>query len=250
MFSDVVDLRDYYDTNLGQVSRQLLRRGIRRVWPDLGGKSLLGLGYSTPYLQQYLGEAERVIALMPASLGVMHWPLDGRGLVGLYEESELPLPNYSIDRVVVVHGLETSRNLAALLSEAWRVLTGDGRLLVVAPNRAGVWARADRTPFGWGHPYSAQQLSRVLRDHMFTPTRTARALFIPPMRSRTMLKAAPAWEKIGRRVFPHFSGVVMIEASKQIYAVATAAKRSRLRRPVLVRLPKAAGQTRGNLTKV
>jgi hypothetical protein len=42
----------------------------------------------------------------------------------------------------------------------------------------------------------------------------------------------------------------MIEASKQIYAIAAAAKRSRLRRPVLVRLPKAAGQTRGNLTKV
>ena len=243
MFSDVVDLRDYYETALGQVSAQMLRQGIRRVWPDLKGKSLLGLGYATPYLEQFCDEAERVIALTPASMGVIHWPPQGRGLVGLADEGDLPLPSYSIDRVVLVHALETSRNFEALLQETWRILTGDGRLLVVVPNRAGVWARADRTPFGWGHPYSVQQLSRLLRDHLFTPRETARALFMPPLRTRTLLRAAPAWERIGLRVFPHFSGVVMIEAGKQIYAAAARGKRQRVRRPVLVPVPKAAGRT-------
>ncbi|HMB75962.1 MAG TPA: class I SAM-dependent methyltransferase [Kiloniellaceae bacterium] len=243
MFTDAVDLRDYYETGLGDISAQMLSLSVRRVWPDLTGQSLLGLGYATPYLDQYRGEAERVVALMPANMGVVHWPLEGRGLVGLAEESELPIPSYSIDRVMLVHGLETSRNFEALLQEIWRVLTGDGRLLVAVPNRTGVWARADRTPFGWGHPYSAQQLSRVLRHHLFTPTQTTRALFMPPFRFRALIRSAAAWERIGQRVFPHFSGVVMIEAGKQIYAAAARRKPARLRRPVLVPVPKAAGRT-------
>ena len=152
MFSDVVDLRDYYETALGQVSAQMLRQGIRRVWPDLKGKSLLGLGYATPYLEQFCDEAERVIALTPASMGVIHWPPEGRGLVGLADEGDLPLPSYSIDRVVLVHALETSRNFEALLQETWRILTGDGRLLVVVPNRAGVWAPGRPHAFRLGAP--------------------------------------------------------------------------------------------------
>lgn len=243
MFTDAVDLRDYYETGLGDVSAQMLRHSVRKVWPDLRGLSLLGLGYATPYLDQYRNEAERAVALMPANMGVVHWPLEGRGLVGLAEEGELPLPSYSIDRVMLVHGLETSRNFEALLQEIWRVLTGDGRLLVVVPNRTGVWARADRTPFGWGHPYSAQQLSRLLRQSLFTPTQTARALFMPPFRVRALIRSAAAWERIGQRVFPQVSGVVMIEAGKQIYAVSARRKPARIRRPVLVPVPKAAGRS-------
>lgn len=243
IFTDAIDIRDYYETGLGEISVQMLGQSIRRVWPNLSGASLLGLGYALPYLDQYREDAERVLALMPANMGAVHWPANGRGLVSLAEETELPVPSYSIDRVMLVHGLETSRNFEALLHEIWRVLTGDGRLLVVVPNRAGVWARADRTPFGWGHPYSAQQLSRLLRHHLFTPVQTTRALFMPPFRYRALMRSASAWERIGQKVFPHFSGVVMIEAGKQIYAAPARRKRARIRRPVLVPVPKSAGRT-------
>ncbi len=239
MWNDVVDLRDFYDTQLGQVARHMIRRQVRAVWPDLRGQSLLGLGYATPYLQQFRGEAERVIALMPASQGVLHWPREGPGAVSLVDETELPLPDYSIDRVLLVHGLESSEYLRDMLGEIWRVLTGNGRLLVVTPNRRGIWARSDRTPFGWGRPYSGAQLSRTLRENMFTPTRTERALFIPPIRLRALLRSAPAWERIGVRFFPRFSGVIMIEAGKQVYAATAVSERKRLRRPVLVQLPQA-----------
>ncbi len=60
MYTDVVDLRDFYETRLGQVARHMVRRGIRTMWPDLSGFSLLGLGYATPYLRHLRDEAERV----------------------------------------------------------------------------------------------------------------------------------------------------------------------------------------------
>lgn len=242
MWHDVVDLREFYETRRGQVARHMVRRAVRSVWPDVSGQSLLGLGFATPYLRQFKSEAERVLAFMPSSQGVMHWPPEGPGLVSLVEETELPLPDYSVDRVLLVHGLENTESLRGLLREIWRVLTGDGRLLVVVPNRRGIWARSDRTPLGWGHPYSGAQLSRVLRDNMFTPTRTERALYVPPINNFTFLRSAPAWERMGARFFPTFAGVVMIESGKQLYAGTMKPAKRKFARPVVVSLPQAAGR--------
>jgi SAM-dependent methyltransferase len=230
MASDVVDLRDFYRSALGQVARRMIRRAIQRVWPDLNGMRLLGIGYATPFLSALSSETERTLAVMPASLGVLRWPAEGRNLVSLAEEGELPFADYSLDRVVLVHALETSEETGALLKEIWRVLAGGGRVLIVAPNRRGIWARLDRTPFGSGRPYTMSQLSQLLRDEQFTPVGTDAALFIPPTTSRMMLRAAPAWERIGKRWFPTFAGVLLVEATKQIYAkpAATRAPRRRL----------------------
>ncbi|MFE0754945.1 class I SAM-dependent methyltransferase [Inquilinus sp. NPDC058860] len=233
MYSDVIDLREFYETSLGLVVRRMVRRQIRMLWPDTQGQIVLGLGYATPFLRPFLGEAERVIACMPAEQGVTHWPPDGRGLVALSEETELPLPDMSVDRVLLVHGLEATEQLGELMREIWRVLNGSGRLLVVAPNRRSLWARSDRTPFGHGKPYSANQLNHVLRQHQFVPERVARALWLPPTRSRFLLSTAPVWEEAGARWFQRVAGTVMIEASKQIYQLSRG-KKVRHRRPVLV----------------
>jgi SAM-dependent methyltransferase len=246
MWSDVVDLKDFYESHLGQVAQHTIRRALRSIWPNLRGQSLLGLGFATPYLRQFRGEAERVIACMPAGQGVLHWPREGPGAVTLAEETLLPLPDYSVDRVLLVHGLESSEYLRGMLHEIWRVLTGDGRLLVVVPNRRGIWARFDRTPFGWGHPYSRPQLSRLLRDNLFTPTVSERALYVPPTRWRWLLRSSVAWERLGRRWFPTFSGVILVEAGKQLYAASPVREQPRRSRPVVVPLPNVVRRAPGD----
>ncbi|OAN48198.1 methyltransferase type 11 [Paramagnetospirillum marisnigri] len=218
MWTDVVDLRDFYSASLGQVAQRLIRRRLRQLWPDLSGLRVLGLGFATPYLRPYLGEAERVIAVMPASQGVLPWPAEGPGLTALADETDLPLPDRSIDRLLLVHALESTEQVRAMMREAWRVLADGGRLLVVVPNRRGIWARLERTPFGNGRPYTKGQLDRLLRDNMFTPVARASALFLPPTTSRMLLRSASAMEEIGSRWFETFGGVLMVEAAKQIYA--------------------------------
>src|SRR6185437_16115014 len=148
MHADVVDLSDFYTGRLGQVARRMIRRRIRLIWPNLTGMRLLGLGYATPYLKLFREEAERVLALMPPPQGVLPWPLDAANVVALADEGELPLQDFSIDRVLLVHSLEHSEQVRALLKEVWRVLAGGGRLMVVVPNRRGIWARIDATRFG------------------------------------------------------------------------------------------------------
>ena len=227
MYSDVVDLRDFYQSSLGQVARRMIRRRIRMIWPNVSGLRVLGLGYATPYLRPFRDEAERVVALMPAAQGVLQWPRDDYNVAALCDEAELPLQDASIDRVLLIHALECSEELRPMLAEVWRVLAGGGRVLMVVPNRRGIWARLDRTPFGAGHPFTQNQLSRLLREMAFTPVSSATALYIPPTASRMVLSAAGAWENIGERWFNSFAGVTMVEATKQIYAKSKPEKRPR-----------------------
>ena len=242
MWTDVTDLDEFYRSPLGKMARRMIHRRIRVLWPDLRGRSLLGLGYATPYLRQFQAEADRVMAVMPAWQGVIPWPVNSPGQVALAYESELPFADASVDRILLVHAVEASEQLRDMMREAWRVLAGNGRLLVVAPNRRGIWARSERTPFGHGHPYSTGQLRQLLKQCEFTPGESARALYMPPMRRRWVLGSANAIEKVGDRVFQTFAGVVMIEAAKQVYA-ATPGKAVRPGRLVL--LPGGAPAAQG-----
>ncbi len=246
MFTDVIDLDEFYRSPLGHVARRTIRRRIRALWPDVHGLVVMGLGHATPYLMPFRQEAERVFAIAPAAQGVIPWPPGGPGKVALAYESELPLPDLSIDRLLMVHAVESSEQLRAMMREAWRVLKGNGRMLLVVPNRAGIWSRSERTPFGHGHPYSNGQIRRLLRDSMFTPGETTRALYLPPINRRLVLKSAPALERLGGSLFQTVAGVLLVEATKQVYA-ATPGKAVARRRFVV--LPGGATPATGGIAR-
>ncbi len=218
MQQDVIDLREFYARPLGGVVRHLITYRVRSLWRNVTGMSVFGLGYATPYLTVFRGEATRVGALMHAAQGVVAWPTEAPRQTALVDEDDLPLPDASVDRLLVVHSMEHARNVHDLLREAWRVLSPEGRLILVVPNRTSVWAQSDTTPFGHGQPYSRGQLARLLREAMLSPTGWNHALYMPPFSWQILLRSAIAWERIGTVLWPVFSGVIVVEATKQIYA--------------------------------
>ncbi len=220
MHVDIIDLREFYARPLGAVVRRLLIQRLRARWANVAGMSVFGLGYAAPYLSIFRQEAARVGAMMPASQGVIAWPEDGARLATLVQEDHLPLADSSADRILVIHSVETTENTRAMLREIWRVLAPEGRVIVVAPNRAGLWARFDTTPFGHGRPYSRGQLTRLLRDAMFAPLDWEQALYMPPFNWPILLRSAKAWERVGMVMWPGFCGVNIVEATKQIYGAA------------------------------
>lgn len=223
---DVVDLKEFYASPLGQSARRLIAHRIVARWKGLTGATILGLGYAVPYLNAWHGRAERIVGFMPARQGVMHWPPGKPSATTLVDEAELPLADGSVDLALVVHGLELTDHSPDMLRELWRVLSPQGRVLFVVPNRRGMWARFDSTPFGHGRPFSRQQLTQLLRDAQFTPSAWAHALFAPPLNRAFIQRSAPAMERAGLWVSPAFSGVIIVEAVKQVYAVSKS-RRSR-----------------------
>ncbi len=246
MFVDVVDLRDFYGRGLGVVARRFIGRGIRAHWPDMKGQRLLGIGYATPYLGLFREEAERCLAFMPAAQGVVKWPTARPTLTALVDETELPLTDSAVDRVLLVHALEMADDAIALLREIWRVLAPNGRLLAVVPNRRGLWARIDTTPFGHGRPYSRAQITNILRESWFTPNGWGEALYVPPIARGWFLRSAVAWERTGASVSAPFAGVHIVEATKQVYRAIPARRERRQLVPALrpVLAPSAGGAAR------
>jgi len=240
MWPDVVDQRDFYATSLGQTVCRIVRHAVRDLWPETAGLSVAGIGYATPYLRPFHEEAARTLAIMPAPMGVIAWPgapsasaVREPNVVALAHEGELPLPDLSVDRILMVHALEHTEQPQAMLREMWRVLADGGRLLAVVPNRRSIWARSDHTPFGHGQPYSLEQLNRTLRAAMFAPLTARRGLFVPPTRRRFVLSGAFAWERVGARWFQPLGGVLLVEAGKQIYAATPVGAAARARRQYL-----------------
>jgi SAM-dependent methyltransferase len=233
MTLDVIDLRNFYAQRLGIVARRVIGRGIRARWHDTQGLRVLGIGYPTPYLGLFREEAERCLAFMPAAQGVVKWPSAKPTLSALVEDTELPLTDASVDRILLVHALEMSHNAPALLREVWRVLAAGGRLMAVVPNRRGLWARMDTTPFGQGRPYSRSQITALLRETWFTPTSWGEALYVPPISRGWFLRSAVAWERAGATISAPFAGVHIVEATKQVYRVIPARREKRQLVPTL-----------------
>lgn len=232
MYLDVVDLRNFYGEPLGRVTRSILGQKLRGMWPKVAGDRIMGLGHATPYLRPFKEEAERIIGLMPAQMGVVNWPSEGPSATALVHEQDLPLPDSSIDRALLVHCLEMAEKPADVLREVWRVLAPGGRVIAVVPSRTGVWARMETTPFGYGRPFSRGQIDKLLKDTLFSPIDWQGALYAPPFQRRYLIRSAPALERIGGRFWPALSGVILVEATKQLYQGIPARARVRERRPV------------------
>lgn len=238
MHTDVRQLLQFYASPLGGMVRRILAHRIRARWRRCNGLTMMGLGFATPYLGSFRGEAARLGALMPSTQGAVVWPSSASVNSVTVEEDCLPLPDSSVDLMLVVHCLETTEQARALLREIWRVLTPEGRLLIIVPNRRGVWARFDVTPFGHGRPYSQSQLERLLTEALLSPVDWGAALHMPPLDNGLVLKSAMTLERLGARLTPAFAGVLLVEARKEVASLLvkpTLARR--LTELVPVRLP-------------
>jgi len=217
MHTDVNDLDAFYASPLGKVVRLLIGRILRERWENCAGLSVVGYGYCAPYLERFRDEARCALALMPAQQGVVAWPSTSRCASALVMGEMLPLPDASVERVLVAHGLETAEHPSDLLEEICRVLAPEGRALIIVPSRRGVWARVDGTPFGQGQPFSKSQLRDLVRDTVFSPIYWGEALYMPPLTSRFLMKSAAPLERVGAALGLPFAGVHVLEAVKQVY---------------------------------
>lgn len=236
MHLDVLNLKNfYYRTALGRTAQRAIRTRLLELWPEAQGQTVVGFGFAAPLLRPYLPAARRIVGLMPGQQGVMAWPEGQPNVSVLCEERQWPLATGVADKLVVLHGLETSEMPGELLEECWRVLGPGGRAVFIVPNRSGLWSRRDRTPFGFGRPYSLSQLETQLLKHRFEPERHSAALFSLPSGRRFWLRMAPMFEGLGMRLPSYLAGgVLMVEASKQVYAPRRSGLRESVRSPLEV----------------
>lgn len=227
----VQKLEQFYTGHLGAAAQAMVSRRLQSLWPGMDGLDVLGFGYGIPYLHSYAEQVRSMVYAMPSEQGVAR-QMSARGNISvLTMDRELPFGPSVFDRVLVAHGLEEAPHMPALLDELWRVMKPEGRIVIVAANRAGLWARSDKTPFGAGRPFSGSQLSEALKTSGFVPLVRSGALYCPPMNKMCGLRTAGGFEKFGETVWPGLSGLVLVEAVKRLYGGRDSRQKKRLRRP-------------------
>ena len=224
MRTDILDLHHFYETPLGRLARDSIAGHVAQLWDDCAGLRIAGFGYASPYLQNF-PDSRATLALAPDAQGVMRWPdtdpdshthRPPRNRACLVHEGFWPLPDRSIDRILIVHGLEEVRDASRLLREVWRVLADDGKLIIVAAQRRGLWATFDTTPMAAGRPWLRGQLNRLLEKSMFTPQVWRRALNFPPFRHQLVYRTAGTLDGAGQKFWPGFCGALIVEADKTV----------------------------------
>ena len=237
MYDDISEIRAFYAGRQGQQVAAQIGPRVSKFWSRSKGCCNVALGFATPFLQW--DEADSV--LMPKRQGVLIWPHNRPVRSVLVDTHALPVPDVQTDRLLLVHALEFEADPSRMLDECWRILDGAGRLLVIVPNRHGIWTRAEKTPLGHGRPYSRRQLRQLLQHHGFEPREIKTMLFMPPMIVGWMPKLSNSMERLGARWLPGLGGVLIAEADKMLYA--PAGKTSKLRQAGTSVRPRFASQT-------
>ncbi len=226
MVLDITHLRDFYTTPLGHITqklvadglkRQLSRMSRKRVATPLDHRAILGLGYVHPYLDTSQSEGERVLICTGANQGALRWPETGPYSAVLGDFVTLPFPDNFFDEIIMIHALEFSQKPNIFLENVWRILAPTGHVILVVPNRRGLWARMETTPFGYGQPYSRSQLSLILRDALLVPEEWSELLYGIPLHHKLCVRSMVFWERFGQALRLPSGGVLLVTATKHLY---------------------------------
>ena len=242
MHMDVTELREFYATRLGRAAESSILMSLSGMWGEGSTGRLLGLGYPVPWMERYSPDCETSVCLMPAGQGAIHWPTPKEPATVLSHDDEFPFGDSAFDCILMTHFLEHAENANECLAEAWRVLSPGGKLIIVVPNRRGMWARFENTPFGTGKPYSRGQLNKALKDNQFTPEEWSEALHFPPSKREFFLKMRKGLERFGRRIWPVFAGAICVCATKRLYQGIPVTARAKRRLAVPVLVPQGTGR--------
>ncbi|MFA4994450.1 MAG: methyltransferase domain-containing protein [Bdellovibrionales bacterium] len=216
-----IDSRSFYQTPQGDRALAVLRAQASKFCPCFPDERILPLGCG----DLLLGSLPYVPGRMTSAQGDM--------FSCLVDSKNKPLPDADIDCVFALHAAKDFSEIEPLLREVWRVLKGEGRLLMIVPRRHSAWAKNPDAPFGQEQAYSASQIKKALKSQGFSVLHIGSALFAPPGKSEDSFSFSYKIEKIAPFLPFCCGGVFLIVAQKRIRGIAGAKKRVRYIEPPL-----------------
>lgn len=215
---NLLKIEKFYDAELGHYA-------LKTLWPHLYAAvkhtstkrdTCIASAGAFPYIDLF-SDAKRLS--LQSFDEQSHWPDKGGGHFVMADRTHWPYRAEEADGVCLIHDIEFANEPEFYLQEAWRVLKGEGQLVLVVPNRSGKWARVDNTPLGKGYPFTLDQIEKLLGKAHFAIDDVSRALFAPPHIPQSPI--GRMWQAM-REKFGYYClcepGVYVIIASKHIYA--------------------------------
>ncbi|MDR0406607.1 MAG: class I SAM-dependent methyltransferase [Holosporales bacterium] len=203
------DLSFFYASPLGRYVATEVSDLLKKWLSDLTlGKSIIGLGYASPYWEILHSCSDRKVLLMIPP------PQGAEPGACLVHEEMLPLADNSCEAVFLMHCLEFALDTKSVLRDVWRVLVPGGYILIIVPNIYGLWAHFDVTPFSLGQAFSESNMRHMLEDSGFSLKDCTSLLSIPWLSAKNFLHRHSMGAFTPTRIFP---GLLAVRCVKSIY---------------------------------
>ena len=214
---DARHIAEFYHHPYGQSMARMLTPHLRMLsdfWPHSRAQ-IDRLAIGCPFA--VLDREQMPPILMPSEIGAWAWASPEGVITASIDSTAWPIASDLTGSILLLHALEFVQDPQHFVHEAWRVLASSGELIVVVPNRYGVLA-GSATPFGQGHAFSAGEISRYLKTAGFEIKAIKKALHSPLFALKGGDASADRFDKLGRAFWYGFGGVIVIKATKRIYA--------------------------------
>ena len=215
-------LHDWYQTPLGQSLLEQVKIKLEPLLSTSFGYYAVHLGCveSTSFIKQ----------LCPVKHVFKMGPLQGRD-DAIIDRGSLPVAADSVDMVILMHSLSSSRHPHAILREVNRVLIPDGKLIIIDFNPVSLWGLRhglqswlDEAPWA-GHYYTSTRLRDWTRLLGFDQLLDTRCGYLLPLNYQRLIERSHLFSKFTQR-WLSFSGALNILAfEKRLFPLTPARKR-------------------------
>jgi len=215
-YDKLAELKNFYATDLGVAVQNNINNAINTLWPALAAEIIIGIGYTAHLLQDKINNnlTASIIPVNPR-FNIQ----SGKIQTLVSRETDLPLSDNSVDRIIVMHLLEHSKYHNLILREIWRVLKPGGKLLVIVPNKYSLWPHTKELPFNNCALFTIPQIHNLFNHSMFATLRTRASLFAFSMLHNTLPDFSNLLEHWGNKWLYPCGELLLFEAEKMVCVV-------------------------------
>lgn len=212
----------WYEQPLGAAFAQLQKSEIKNLLPQLRGNRLLYLGLNPGVDLKAEEIASYYVSLTPDVSLTPEVSLEQAEpfVVGTYHA--LPFLPDSIDVVLMNQVLEFESDLKHVLEEVHRILTAEGKVMIMGFNAFSSWGlvhllkrRRDKLPWR-GEFHTPFELKHVLLNLGFDILISKTFFFRPPIQNSYLLNHLKWFEKLGPFLLPGLGAGYLLIAQKKV----------------------------------
>ena len=220
MYFDFLNYQKFYDSTIGNSLSSHIESKLKKSCCLYEKQNIGCFGFCFPYLNFLKNYNSPISYCYPKKMGISE-KLFHKFYKILIDEDNIPFQDSHFDHIFSIHYLENVDNTKICLRELWRVLSPEGQLYLIIPNKKSSWHLSDKSPFSSGIGFSKNQISSMLDDSFFEIQFIDRLVYFPNTNLRIIRKNKDLIDKFGSIFFKFFNGVYLCVIKKKIHASIT-----------------------------
>ena len=194
-------LNEFYSKDLGKIASWFIRQKLIEISDPSSKEKTLCYGFTQPYADLFENKETCLTPFRTSFEGEV-----------VSEYDKFPIRDAQYDKIIAIHAVDHHNFPEEVISEFWRILEPEGKLILVVVNQNGFWKNSVcNETVGLAESYIKEALS----FNKFFTEKIYPCLSFPPIKSLFLIKLL---DFFGRIFIPSKSGILIFECKKKVFA--------------------------------